>query len=130
MKIKFFDSAKKNLLILSVLALSICAVFALSSIALGKYTIVFFYADWNLNSREAKPVIESVSSTYNNAKLVEINIDQPGAPAQARDLGLTLPRSIPHIYILESNNRIVNEFTYSGETPQQLKAKLDTYVLK
>lgn len=130
MKTWLKNNFKRNLTILSGLVFTISIVFILSALAQGRYTIAFFYADWNLSCREAKPIIESVSRTYNNVSLQEINIDQPNAPAQARSLGLTLPRSIPHIYVLDSSGRVALDITYSGESQQQLKSRLDSVILR
>ncbi|MDD3013526.1 MAG: thioredoxin family protein [Candidatus Gastranaerophilales bacterium] len=130
MKSGLKDIFRKNIIVLSGVIFTVSILFALVAFALGRYTLVLFYADWNLNCREAKPMIESISGTYNNVKLVEINIDQPNAPGQARSLGLYLPRAIPQIYVLDNNNKIVTEFTYSGETQKQLKSRLDTAVLR
>jgi len=130
MKIRLKNSLKKSIMVLSGTFFAASMLFILAAFALGKYTIVFFYADWNLSCRESKPLIESVAGTYNNISLVEVNIDQPSAPGQARSLGLSLPRSIPHIYVLDNNNKVVTDFTYAGESSQQLKARLDNIVLR
>jgi len=130
MKTRLTNYFSKSIMVLSGVFLTVSVLFVIAAFALGRYTIAFFYADWNLNCREAKPIIESVVSSYNNVRLVEINIDQPDAPGQARSLGLYLPRSIPQIYVLDSSNKVVAEFTYTGESAQQLKARLDNIVLR
>jgi|GEM_PF-2894387 len=130
MKSKLANFLRKDIYVLSGLFLTVSILVTLTAMALGRYTIVFFYADWNLNCREAKPVIEAVAGTYNNARLQEINIDKPTAPAQARALGLNLPRAIPQISVLDSNGKIAAEFNYSGESSQQVKARLDSVILK
>lgn len=122
---------KKYLISGSVLFLLFMGIIAGSfAFAVNKPCVVLFCADWNIRCREAKPALESVVASYDNkVDLREINIDSQTAPDAAISLGLSIPRAIPYIVIIDKNGNKIAERSYNRETPQQLKTALDPVIL-
>jgi len=131
MKLNLKLPDKKHLILGSVLILLFVGIIAGSfAFAVNKPSVVLFCADWNIRCREAKPALESVVSSYDNkVDLREIDIDSESAPDAARSMGLSIPRAIPYIVIIDKNGNKITERNYNRETSQQLKTALDPVIL-
>lgn len=99
--------------------------------AVDKVRVVYFYTDWNARCRRAEPVIQTVINSYQGrVDYVRLNMDQPSTPDRATQLGITVPRSIPYIIVLDKNGNVATEFPYTSQTPEQLKAIIDPIVAR
>ena len=100
------------------------------ALAINKVNVVLFYTNWDARSRELKPNLEQIVGSYSNVSLTELNVDLPVTADQARALGLTMPRTVPEIVILNKNGSPVFEKTYGRVSPKQLKTELDQVLIK
>lgn len=83
---------RRTLVILSSLALMTTNL--LPSWSQDKGSIVVFEANWCASCREIVPIAREIAS-QNGLNLVEIDVDSPDAPKQARGLGVGIPNDEP-----------------------------------
>lgn len=85
--------------------------------------VVLFCSGWNLKCRDARKACSSAASDL-GMKFLDLDIDLASSEQKAIDLGLTIPSSIPYIYIFDNNGDLVKGKFYTGETAQDLKQGL------
>ncbi len=107
----YFKKYKKSFLFI-FLAIT-CIIFTLPAIALNKYKVVFFYANWNADSRQAKHDLLNLTDKHPNVDIINLNIDQNTTLDTARKLGLRVPNKIPYIIIMNSKDKILYKKKYS-----------------
>ncbi len=107
----YFKKYKKVCLIALLAILFI--TYTLPAFALNKYKVVFFYANWNADSRQAKHDLSYLTNQHTNIDLINLNIDQNTTLDTARKLGLRVPNKIPYIIIMNSNDKILYKKKYS-----------------
>lgn len=118
----------KKMLWLPILA----TAFLLTSsfaMAQGKTKVVIFCASWNAKCRTAVPAVQSAISAHADAiQLYNFNIDSPSSQDDARELGLSMPRSVPYIAVLDRNNKFITQIMYTNQTPEDLKKQIESYL--
>lgn len=117
---------KKLFLKYSIIAFILMMFVQTIAFAAPKGSMVLFCADWNSRCRDAKNVVQSVANSYGGSmNYRELNIDFSTTPDQARAMGLSVPRSIPYIFIIDANGNILKQQPYNGESVKQFKSQTD-----
>lgn len=111
------------------LALLITAVFSSVAFAASKATLVLFYTNWDVASRQAlSNVQQSVDATSGKVALYKINIDKPSAPEEAARYGISIPNKAPFIIIVNNDNKILYQGSYKSESSADVKKIIDLNV--
>lgn len=116
-------STLRKIVILSVLVLT----FVMASVnvfAQGKNKVVLFCTSWNAKCKTAKPALQSAISNT-TVEFVNLDLDAASAQESASALGLSIPRSIPYIVVLDANNNLINHIYYTNQTPDQLRQEIN-----
>ena len=93
-----------------------------SAVYAAQPQIIIFCANWNIKCRQAKKVCRVVAQ-QENLKYTELDVDNPSTQQKAMDLGVSYP-TIPFIFYINKNGKVVNGMPYRGESPQELKKQL------
>lgn len=113
---------KNPIKILSVLVLFAGILF--SSVAFAAQSqLVIFCSSWNMKCRDAKKISSCVAGDL-NLKFVYLDMDDSSTQDKATDMELSVPSSIPYIYVLNSKGKVVFEELYRGESQQELEQKI------
>ena len=119
----------KNIIFIAFALLVVVTSIGSILAAPSKTTVVLFHTNWQASCRKAINFVpQAVNSYGGRVEYVELNIDAPDTPAKARMYKLPIPRTVPYIYILNSDKEIINQRPYQGESVQQLKQFLDPFI--
>ncbi len=109
----YFKKHKKACLLTLLAIICISSILPAMAFSKNKYKVVFFYANWNSDSRQAKQDLSDLTNKNPHIALINLNIDQNATLDKARKLGLRVPNKIPYIIIMNNNDKILYKKKYS-----------------
>lgn len=114
---------------LSMVAIFSCLSGINPAFALNKPTVVIFCASWNATCSQALPIIESNINSYGNKiSYYELDIDESSTPNSANSIGVSMPRTIPYIAVVDKNGKTVYQGIYNNNTINSLNEILNELI--